>query len=102
MRISLQGWECRPPGPLQRGEVAEGLWWLVACCESPHAERTLEGPLDLYGGSTTSQRGLAHGSPGLPALPVQVTMRLAEHGPGVLLVGNGDEGLWVTGLQGQN
>lgn len=74
MRISLQGWGCRLPGPLQLGEVAEGLRWLVACCEPPPLEITLEGSLDLLGGSTTFQKGLAHGSTGLPTLPIQVTM----------------------------
>lgn len=68
-----QGWECRLLGPLQLREVAEGLWWLAAYCESPHLERTLEGPPDLSCGSMASQRGLAHGSTGLPALPTQVT-----------------------------
>lgn len=69
----------------------------MACCESPHLEITLEGPLDLLSGSTASPRGLAHGSTGLPALSIQVPMGLAEHDHDVLLIGNGDEGLWVTG-----
>lgn len=68
----------------------------MACCKTPHLEITLEGPLDLLGGSTASQRGLTHGSTGLPSLPVQVTTWLVEH-DAVLLTGNGDEGLWVTG-----
>lgn len=41
-RISAQGSQWLP-GPLQLWEVAEGLWRLVARCESPHLEMTLEG-----------------------------------------------------------
>lgn len=56
-------------------EVAEGLWWLVACCcESPYLAITLKGPLELLGGNTASQRGLVRGSTGLPALPTHVAM----------------------------
>lgn len=73
-RISPPRLGVQTPWPSAAREVAEGLWWLAAYCESPHLERTLEGPPDLSCGNMASQRGLAHGSTGLPALPTQVTM----------------------------
>ena len=50
--------EAQPPWPSAALGSARGLWWLVALCESPHLEITLEGTPDLLGGSSGILEGI--------------------------------------------
>lgn len=77
--------------------MAEGLWWLVACCcESHPLEVTLRGPLDLLDGRDACSAHTSH---------YGTRKWLVRHDPDILSIGNEvkDFGQLVQGtLKGQN